>query len=136
MTLFSFRRASFSATIAFVALVLSGGAVLADTEAGHTGDVGAHMLRDTLDKPGVTCRYEDTQTPGVPLTLTTFKVKPPKVWARDVTAGLDRQKVGWRFIVEQNRFDSAGWMTFYRSPIQKAPASEVDFAAFSVKTAR
>lgn len=126
-----------AAGLALAALVLAVGPVLADTEKGHTGQVGVHMLRDSLQKPGVECHYVAKPDPQIGEDLASFTVRAPKVFARIKTGGVDRGKVGWRFMIEQapGNNSSGPWTAFYTSPVWKRMASDTQFASFSARSA-
>lgn len=109
-------------------MVLAGsGPVAADTDLGHTGLVGANSLTDTLTKPGTRCDYI---TGDGREGAATVNVRPPKVFARNRTAGLDRQTVGWRVVLQQSE-DFVTWYTDEHSPVVKALATDATKAAFS-----
>jgi hypothetical protein len=61
--------------------------------------------------------------------LKRIDVDPPRLYALNSKTAT----VGWRFIVERQRFDQSftGWKQTYKSPIQTAPASPTTAAAFS-----
>lgn len=131
-------RIPYAAAISVLALLLSGTTALADTELGHTGKVGAHMLRDTLDTPGMECHYQARPEPQIGEDLVSFTVRAPKVFARNKTSGLDRGRVGWRFIIDQapnNAGQPGAWTRFYKSRVWKANATDSQFASFSSKNA-
>jgi hypothetical protein len=126
--------------VAVLAVLLAAGPVFADIELGHRGHVGWHKLIDTEERAGASCIYKTLiEEPSGDSELTTYwegrlkwvAVRPPKV-----RAILGRQTVGWRFIVQRARpgtptVDSAAWKTTYRSPIQKARATDEQPAAFT-----
>ena len=126
------RRVAFAGAIAVVSLTLAVGPAVADTELGHKGRVGRHQLRDKptmngthtyFTSPGATCFYDDGTH-----ALVEIVTRPPKIWARDVNAMRNSQKVGFQVIVKQVDFpDSVS--TFSKSTIQKTTAYDDAFAA-------
>ena len=95
---------------------------MADTEIGHTGQVGQHQLRDKptmnaghtyFTRPGATCFYDDATHD-----LVEIVAYSPKVWARDVNAMRNSQMVGYQVIIKQADFPKT-ISTFWKSPIQK-----------------
>jgi len=109
-------------------MVLAGsGPVAADTDLGHTGLVGANSLTDTLTNPGTRCEYfTGDGREGAALLI----VRRPKVFARNRTAGLDRQTVGWRVDLQQSE-DFVNWYTVDHSPVAKALATDATKATFA-----
>lgn len=133
-------------SLALGLLLAVSGSVMADTELGHTGMVGAHGLRDASDNPGVTCNYSFN---GVRFKLASIKVRAPRVLAADRDSNkIDHRRVGWRFIVQKMPTGPGAvvadavlpggvppsWTNYYKSPVQKATAYENAFAPFSPMT--
>ena len=115
-------RAAVAATALLMIALLASGPVLADTDIGTTGVVGAHSLVDTGTKTGVTCRY------GVIL-LKHLDVRPPRMRAVSGT-----QAVAWRFAVLRTRVPDSGDATTkqtYTSPWQSGWATTTKNARFS-----
>jgi hypothetical protein len=114
-------RIVLSGAAVLVALVLAVAPVAADTELGHSGQVGQHSLRDAdVDHPGASCRYKTLESGprGYENLLKRIDVRPPRM--RSVGPS---QRVGWRFIVQRSpAFEEEVWTTTYKSPIQKATA--------------
>ena len=119
----AFRRTLSGAVIALIALTLSAGSVLADTELGHTGKVGSHMLIDTKPQVGAKCSYSGGR-------ITSIWVRGPLMYARDKTGGVDEQQVGWKFTVQRRGTSSKPWKPFLVSSVQTATAT--DFTPASV----
>jgi len=119
-----------------VVLALAASPALADTGAGHTGKVGTHSLLDTADKPGATCTYKDKNVHDVPFSLVSVRVRPPIVFARNVSSGVDQQKTGWRFSIERRVFSSAIWSPVFASGTQRASATDSSAASFTSMTGK
>lgn len=132
----SIRLGLTASAVAFVVVALAAAPALADTEAGHTGLTGTHSLRDTADKPGATCTYKPKGVTDVPFSLASVRVRPPIVFARDVTGGVDQQRTGWRFSLERKLFSESTWTEVFRSATQKAQASDASAAAFSAMSGK
>jgi hypothetical protein len=114
--------------LAIAAVALSTGPVVADTEIGHVGLVGRHTVYDGSQDGffGVVCHYRSYLNDR----LNNIAVSNPEVYARDTTALVDQQRVGWRFIVKRLRPGATQMKTFYRSRIWKASANDHTPAAF------
>ena len=65
-----------------------------------------------------------------------MRVRPPVVFARDLTGGVDHQKTGWHFTVQRNTFTDAVWSPIVVSSTQKASASDGAAAQFSAMTVK
>jgi hypothetical protein len=131
MSRISVRRVGLPATALSLVLLLSVPAgVLADTELGHRGRVGRHMLRDTAERPGVTCFYDDSGE------LRGVGVRPPRVLARNVTDEVDQQRVSWQFVVQRRANPDADWKVFARSSMQSARAWDNEPARFAAMAIR
>jgi len=114
---------------AFVALTLAAGPVLADTELGHVGLVGDHRVFDGTTNEffsGIVCFYDSTRGNR----LHRLTVMAPDVYARNVTGAIDSQRVGWRVLVKRQRPGSTTLKPFYRSPTQRAIATDASPAEF------
>ena len=122
------RYGSSSIVVALAAILLLPASVLADTELGHRGLVGLHRLRDTADRPGATCYYGEAGR------LRGIGVRPPRVLARDVTAGVDQQRVSWQFVIQRRANPSSDWRLFFRSSMQNAVAWDNEPAHFNAMT--
>jgi hypothetical protein len=116
-----------SILVALAALGVGVAPAAADTELGHTGQVGAHSLRESYSDGGAKCTYRTTFEGQSShwWRLRRIDVRPPRVRAIS-----GQQVVGWRFIVQRSE-DGGRWERTYRSPIQKATASTSANAAFS-----
>jgi len=115
-------RAAVAATALLMIALLAAGPVLADTDIGTTGVVGAHSLVDTGTNAGVTCRY------NVSL-LKQLEVRPPRMRAASGT-----QAVAWRFVALRTKNPNTGAPTVkktYTSPWQTAWATTTRNARFS-----
>ena len=114
-------RAAVAATALLMIALLASGPVLADTDIGMSGVVGAHSLVYTGTKAGATCRY------NVSL-LKHLDVRPPRMRAVSGT-----QAVGWRFAVLRTRYPDIGVATTkktYTSQWQTAWATTTKNARF------
>jgi hypothetical protein len=80
----------------------------ADTRVGHWGQTARHHLRDTARNPGARCLYQDGAGGGDE-DLYMIRVRPPVVYARNESAGTDRQLVG-RTIIVQVKIPGFGWI--------------------------
>ena len=99
----------------------------ADTELGREGLTGRHRLADMYDSPGAVC---DIVLPGRDsLGETWLRVNPPIMFARDRTAALDEQPVGWRATVSALNEETAAWRIVKRSEMARAVASD-DLATY------
>lgn len=97
-------------------------AVPADSELGHSGAVGRHRLVDIYDSPGAVC---DVVLPGSDsLGETWLRISPPVMFARERTADIDRQAVGWRAIVSARDPRNGAWRVVRRSAIARDQASD------------
>jgi hypothetical protein len=117
------------------AMVVTAQPVLADTELGHTGTVGAHSLNDTAASPGATCKYRYLPSPNVGK-LVRIAVHPPKVKA---VAGKNAQTVGWKFTVQRKIAGLTGsspWENRYTSPEMTAVTDDAHNAAFTKASVR
>jgi hypothetical protein len=101
------------------------GPAAADTHIGGSGQVGVHVLADSAEYPGATCRYD----PG--LVFSGVRVRPPFVYARDRSGDRDRQRVAWRVVLQRLQDESLVWQRVASSPWQEAPAWDDTTAAFS-----
>ena len=120
------RRLSIAGCAALVVVALAVSPVLAETEKGHHGLVGDHKLNESSDLR-VICGYDATGLIDV------LEIHPVSIWSRDTTAGRDKQKVGWQFIVQRQRPGQSRWRTFWTSSISKAPAWNDQTASFPTR---
>jgi hypothetical protein len=110
-----------------MAVALSSGSVLAQKELGHHGKVGQHSLNEA--NGDVVCHYD----PGT-ANLTSISVRAPTMFARDRTAGVDAQDVGWRIFVQRKLATETSFKVVKKSSTFKAPATDVDAASFKSQT--
>lgn len=121
------RRSRLAALIVGALLLGSGPIALADTELGHEGLTGRHRLADMYDSPGAVC---DVVLPGRDsLGETWLRVNPPIMFARDRTAALDEQPVGWRATVSALHEETGAWRVVKHSATTRAIASD-DLASY------
>ena len=120
---------SFAFVAALISMALTAMPTLADTEMGHTGLVGNHVVFDGTQDGffGVVCHYRSNNHNK----LNNIAVSAPDVYARDVTGSTDSQRVGWRIIVRRLRPGATVMKTFYRSEIWRATASDSTPAVFA-----
>lgn len=117
---------------AFFVLMLSTGAVSADTSVSSSGTVGSHHLRDTNAKPGAKCLFVEGGGSGEEV-LDQLVAKPPVMLAVNKTGGRDKQMVGWRVQI-QRRSGAAAFMTIAQSAVQKDWAWDDSAASFTKRT--
>jgi hypothetical protein len=96
---------------------------------GHSGKYGVHTLIDTIEYPGVTCRYHN----AVSDYLYKITVRPPILFGFDRTAGLDSQTVGWRYTIQYTD-DNVTWHKLVTSSIVKANATDQANAAWQSRS--
>lgn len=105
--------------------------VLADTERGHSGTVGAHSLNDSMGDPGATCKYKYNSYYQAGR-LKHIYVDPPNIMA---VAGKSAQTVGWTFTVQRRIYSVFGppsvWSNRYTSPEMTDVTSDSANASFS-----
>jgi hypothetical protein len=80
----------------------------ADTLVSSSGQVGPNHLKDSAGKPGARCWYEEGGGSGEEV-LTSIRVKPPVVFARDTTPARDKQKIKFKAII-QRRNGAGAWV--------------------------
>src|SRR3954469_11790959 len=104
------------------------GSAMAAAELGQAGDIGGHGLTDSRESPGVTCRF----APPLDWSLgeTWIQVRPPVMFARDVSDGVDEQQVGWRATVLAWDEDSQSWHKRAQGETQYAVATDNRAATF------
>lgn len=121
------RQVLLVATASVLALALSSGPVLAETDLGHTGRVGSHSINDIVSNP-VICHHQADYG-----RLAYIEVHTPTLYARDTGAGRQKQKVGWQMILLRRRPSHTAWKTFYKSEIVKARAWDDQSAFFPTR---
>lgn len=116
------------ATLLLGACLLTHGQIaLADIELGHEGDVGRHRLADMYDSPGAVC---DIVLPGRDsLGETWLRINPPVMFARNRTAAVDEQMVGWNAAVSALNEETGAWRIVRRSETARELASD-DLASY------
>ena len=129
-----------------IGLIMAGGPAVARPDGdgdGHRGTVGRHAFVDSEERPGARCRYQpvaliEPAGPSMPAASAEFVgigVRPPKVAAIDRSPGVDRQRVGWRFIL-QERLPGGEWTKVKRSPLQVVRTTDQRAARFIRMTVR
>jgi hypothetical protein len=101
---------------------------LAAFELGRAGNTGLHGLTDTPESPGATCRF----APPLSWSLgeTWIQVRPPVMFAHDMTGRNDEQLVGWRAVVFVWDHASSAWKRLTEGKTQRAVAAENRAARF------
>ena len=127
-------RTPFSIAVMLLVALSLAQPVVADTEQGSSGTVGAHSLNDTsTGNPGATCRYKYFSD------LESWKINRISVRAPNMraVAGNSAQEVGWSFIVQRRMFGIVGhgpWELRYTSPLYSTRTSDGHDAAFTTKS--
>src|SRR3954469_17116805 len=128
-TRMAIRYGSLVLLLALLALTLKpSGSAMAAAELGQAGDIGGHGLTDSRESPGATCRF----APPFAWSLgeTWIQVRPPVMFARDVTDGVDEQLVGWRATIQVWDHASRTWQQLRQGEIQRAVAADNRAAIF------
>jgi hypothetical protein len=119
------------ATALAVVLALSvGGVAMADAPIAHSGMIGAHSLTDSAEYAGATCRYSGGKGE---LNVSSVRVLPPTVFARNRSSHHDQQWVGWK-VELRYRPDGGSWHTIQMTSAAKAKAWDDTPAAFDTRT--
>ena len=125
--LFSVGRLAAPAGLA-LGLMLGAQPVLADTELGHTGTVGPHIVSDGF--AAVTCAYTYLPASDV-YRLTKINVAYPSIAA---VVGKSHQKVGWQAIVQRKYggypTSNLQWVNDFASAEMTAYTSDNSYANF------
>jgi hypothetical protein len=119
------------ATIAIglmAASLMSVAPVAADTELGHSGQVGRHRLRDIFGYPGAACSYPSATAQNE----TSIRVRSPIVYARNAFDGPDYQLVSWRARLQERQ--SGVWVSIASTRLEKDYATDLFPAEFTPKT--
>ena len=96
----------------------------------HEPKFGAHWILDSIDAeyPAVTCTYEGEQD------LVRMTIRRPIVFARDRSRGVDRQRVGWRAVIQwTDNILPVTWHTYRRTSMSRDQASDRQWADFLPK---
>ena len=104
------------------------GSATAAFRLGRAGNIGGHGLTDSRESPGVTCRF----APPLDWSLgeTWIQVRPPVMFARDISDGVDEQQVGWRATILAWDQDSQLWQERTQGETQYAVAADNRAATF------
>ena len=99
---------------------------------GEVGEVGKHEVADSQSAPGAICRF----APPLVWSLgeTWVHVRPPMMFANDVTSGPDRQLVGWRAVVLTRDRTTGAWEPIAIGKTQRALATEISYATFESRS--
>jgi hypothetical protein len=111
-----------------LAIALAAGPALADYEVKHKGQIGVYDLHDA--NGDIVCNYMQ----GAPYDLLSVSIGAPYVYARNRTAGVDHQRVGWRYILKRHKTGDIGMTVIKKSKIFKANATDATPAPFFGKT--
>lgn len=117
------RRSLLIPVVTLLTVLITAAPVAADTPLKDKGVVGAHLLVDTPDRPGMTCQM--TQLPSNYWIMDGISVRPPRV--HGTRAG---QRVAWRFAVERSATGPWDWRPIYQSRRQFGTASVHTPASF------
>ena len=117
----SSSRVRAAVAVAVLALLIVVPSTLADSVYWTSGKHGAFDVVDTSTKPGATCTATGF---GVYL-----KAREPRVRARDRSAGVDVQTVGWQVILQRMQ-PGTGWTDLVTSPTLTATATDTTPAVF------
>ena len=123
------RRAIRASTILLslgIAWLVTAAPAAADTERGHTGQVGVHRLRDVFGYPGARCYFEG---PMGAEQVVAMDVRSPVVFARDASSGVDIQRVGWRATIQ--RLSGGTWSNYLTGPLERDYATDRHPAEFT-----
>jgi hypothetical protein len=118
------RRAATAFVVVLLAVLALAVPVTAGTPLGHRGRVGVHFLADSSEYPGARCAY------GKGDALAGIRVRDPFVYARDRSPRVDRQRVAWRFIVQERLDQASDWVDIARSGIQRRVVTDATVADF------
>ena len=113
------------------ALALSvGGIAIADAPIAHSGKIGPHSLTDSAEYAGATCRYSGEKGEA---NVSSVRVLPPTVFARNRSSHHDQQWVGWKV---ELRYQPLGgsWRTIQMTAAMKAKTWDDTPAAFHAVT--
>jgi hypothetical protein len=136
---FSPTRTLLTVGIATMGLVMAAGPAMAHPGGdgdSHRGNRGRHVFRDTVERPGARCHYHATKPSSDAVAedavpeLVGVSARAPKVAAKNRTKGIDRQRVGWR-IVLQEKLGEGDWTAVKRSPVQLRRTTDFKAANFS-----
>ena len=95
-----------------------------------SGNYGVFALIDNPTFSGATCIYH----PGTHPDLYRIKVRRPVVFAYDRhKSSVDRQTVGWSYVIEQSD-DLTTWDSMYTSSVQTKTATDATNADFRPRT--
>ena len=113
------------------ALALSvGGIAVADAPIAHSGKIGPHSLTDSAEYAGATCRYSGEKGEA---NVSSVRVLPPTVFARNRSSHHDRQWVGWK-VELRYRAPGGSWRTIQMTSAVTARAWDDTPATFHTRT--
>jgi hypothetical protein len=120
------RGRSLAAVIVLSLALLAPGGALADTPVSHSGVRGIHGLPDTREQPNVRCTYDPDEE------ALQVRVLAPVVYAVDRGAGVQSQRVGWRFRVQYS--SGLGYSTWKTTTTITATATDRRPAGFELRS--
>jgi len=88
--------------------------------ASAAGTTGRWSLIDTARYPGATCYFGSTTDDS----LHRISVRAPVMFAFDATSSVNRQKVGWRWVIQHYDGVSMTWQVDKKGPTVLAMASD------------
>jgi hypothetical protein len=109
-----------------MALALTAGNMMAVQQLKHYGKVGISSVHE--DDGNVQCNYGVADD-----FLQSINVDPPDIYARDRTAGVDQQQVGWQIIVRRKLDSQSKFHTVLKSTIAKTTTSDDTPAPFKAR---
>ena len=136
---FSSSRTMQALALTAIGVVMAVGPALGHEDGdddGHRGKTGRHAFVDSESRPGARCLYapaeptSDEKLSVAAAMLVGVAVRPPKVAAIDRTDRVDHQRVGWRFIVQQQIGDGE-WTNVRRSSLQVRRTTDNHAARFA-----
>src|SRR4051812_18797083 len=128
-------RLSFALALGAVLVLAFSGPVAAYYVLSDTGTHGYYKLEDDSGRPGGKCGYSAADAHGIAY-FRWMKVMTPEIWARDITAGRDAQKVSWKFKLQRSVGSESGpWRTVATSPTETVTAHDDTPASLTVRKA-
>jgi hypothetical protein len=88
---------------------------------GSSGTTGRWALIDSARYPGATCVFHSSTADDA---LHQIRFRAPVVYAVDSTAGVDKQRVGWRWIVQYSNDGQNTWHVEKLGPTVRANATD------------
>ena len=114
--------------VAFGLAIAAAVPISADTPQTHSGVFGVHYLADSAEFPAVTCTYNNATV------ISSIRVRPPFVYARNRVPGIESQSVSWQFAIQARTPNTSAWSTVATSVLQKRGTTDVRDAPFTPLT--